>query len=644
MTRVIITHNPVIAFAVDEALENVEELESLTNGRLVAIKPNDTWASEHDRSAVTQPDTLRAVIGIVKRCAPRDIVVTGGSGAGDTAAIMKMAGLMDVIEEEGVAFFDHNKPPFVEVSLDYGTDPETAGQQRSVIVNPRVLEYETIIALNQLKVHETATVTLAMKNIAMSFPAADYYGHPRSRQYHRHHFFEDMHSFIAAMAKRFPIHLAVTVGHPAMVGAGPIGGHVVETGLVIAGTDAVAADAVGARLLGFDVQKKRVDRVNAGDSFITDVSSEQLSRAVAGHALEATTDQSRIKEVDVICICVPTPLTKSKQPDLSYVIKESEEIARYLRPAQLVILESTTSPGTTREKVLPILESSGLKAGSDFYLAFSPERVDPGSKKWNIQNTPKIVGGIDPASTRLAQMVYEQVTSRVVPVSCPEVAEMTKIFENVFRSVNIALVNELAQLCQRMGISAWEVIDAASSKPFGYMPFFPGPGVGGHCIPFNPYYLLTKAMEHDFHPRFIELATEINEQMPYYVCSRIMKALNQKGKSLNRARLLLLGIAYKPDVEDARESPLLKLMQLLGNEGARVSYHDPFISQTAVAGETLKSTDISPETLASFDCVIIGTHHSCYSLAGIIEHSRLVFDTRGVTRAFTGDNIVRLGE
>ncbi len=257
MAKVIITHNPVIGFAIDEALENMEELASLTSGRLVAIKPNDTWASERDRSAVTQPDTLRAVIGIVKRCAPRRIVVTGGSGAGDTAWIMSIAGLMDVIEEEGVEFFDHNEPPFVEVALDYGTDPEVAGRQRTVMVNPRVLEYETVIALNQLKVHETATVTLAMKNIAMSFPAADYYGHPRSRQYHRHHFFEDMHSFIAAMARRFPIGIAVTVGHPAMVGAGPIGGHVVETGLVIASTDAVAADTVGARLLGFDVQAVR---------------------------------------------------------------------------------------------------------------------------------------------------------------------------------------------------------------------------------------------------------------------------------------------------------------------------------------------------------------------------------------------------
>ncbi len=338
---------------------------------------------------------------------------------------------------------------------------------------------------------------------------------------------------------------------------------------------AVAFAEAGFRVLGVDIQQKRVDLVNRGKSYIGDVSSESLSSVSSSKLLEATTDQGRLKEMDAICICIPTPLTKAKEPDLSYVIHESEEISKRLKPGQLVILESTTYPGTTRGVVLPILERSGLKAGSDFYLAFSPGRVDPGSKRYSIKNTPKIVEGIDPQSTRLAELLYRQVVDVVVPVSCPEVAEMTKVFENVFRSVNIALVNELAQLCERMGVSVWEVIDAAATKPFGYMPFYPGPGVGGHCIPLDPYYLANKAREYDFHTRFIELAAEINEGMPHYVTSCIMEALNARGKSLNGARMLVLGVAHKKDVADIRESPSLKLMQLLQEKGARVSYNDP---------------------------------------------------------------------
>lgn len=298
---------------------------------------------------------------------------------------------------------------------------------------------------------------------------------------------------------------------------------------------ALAFAEAGFKVLGFDLQQKRVDLVNQGKSYIAGVSEDNLSFVVSKKFLEATTSQDRLDEVDAICICVPTPLTKTKEPDLSYVIRESEEISERLKPGQLVILESTTYPGTTREIVLPVLERSGLKAGSDFYLAFSPERVDPGNKKYTVKNTPKLVGGINQESTRLAELVYKQVADVVVPVSCPEVAEMTKVFENVFRGVNIALVNELAQLCERIGISVWEVIDAASTKPFGYMPFYPGPGVGGHCIPLDPYYLANKAKELDFHTRFIELAAEINERMPYYVVSRIMEALNTQGKSLNGA-------------------------------------------------------------------------------------------------------------
>ena len=295
---------------------------------------------------------------------------------------------------------------------------------------------------------------------------------------------------------------------------------------------ALAFSEAGFEVLGFDVQQQRVDLVNKGQSYIGDIDSEVISAAVTSKRLEATTDQSRSKEMDAIFVCVPTPLTKTKDPNLSYVISESETISRYLHAGQLIVLESTTYPGTTREVMLPLLESSGLRAGRDFYLAFSPERVDPGCKSFNMKNTPKVVGGIDSASTKLAELLYQHVADVVVPVSSPEVAEMTKIFENVFRSVNIALVNELSMLCEKMGISVWEVIDAAASKPFGFMPFYPGPGIGGHCIPLDPYYLASKAREYDFHTRFIELAADINEQMPHNVTRHIMEALNSRGKSL----------------------------------------------------------------------------------------------------------------
>jgi len=407
---------------------------------------------------------------------------------------------------------------------------------------------------------------------------------------------------------------------------------------------ALAFAESGSKVLGIDVQQKRVDWVNKGQSYITDVDSKVLSEMVKQGLLEATTAQSRIKEVGAICICVPTPLTETKDPELSYVISESEEVSRYLEKGQLVVLESTTYPGTTREVMLPILERSGLKAGRDFYLAFSPERIDPGSKNYNIRNTPKVVGGIDPESTKLATLLYSRIVERVVPVSCPEVAEMTKVFENVFRSVNIALVNELAHLCEKMGLSVWEVIDAASTKPFGYMPFYPGPGIGGHCIPLDPYYLANKAREFDFHTRFIELAAEINEHMPYYVVFRIIEAINTRGKSLNGARILVLGVAYKKDVEDTRESPALKIIQLLREKGAEVSYNDPYVSQIHVPAGEMESVELSGKCLASMDCVVIVADHSCYNVDEVVDRAKLVFDTRGVTRGRTQSNIVRLGE
>jgi len=406
---------------------------------------------------------------------------------------------------------------------------------------------------------------------------------------------------------------------------------------------AVAFSQSGLRVIGFDIQQKRVDAVNNGQSYIADVSSGSLSTAVTTGRLQATTEQSRLQEVAAVCICVPTPLTKTKEPDLSYVRHESEELSRYLQPEQLVVLESTTYPGTTRELMLPILERSGLKAGQDFYLAYSPERVDPGNQEHNIRNTPKIVGGIDAASTKLAELLYRQIADVVLPVSSSEVAEMTKVFENVFRSVNIALVNELAQLCDKMGISVWEVIEAASSKPFGYMPFYPGPGVGGHCIPLDPYYLANKASEYDFHTRFIELAADINEQMPYYVISGIMGALNTAAKSLKGAKVLVLGVAYKKDVADTRESPSLKIVQLLCERGARVSYNDPYIPEIKISQDTMASADLTAECLSSADCVVIATAHSCYDYQNIVSKAGLIFDTRGVTRGLPGGNVVRLG-
>ncbi len=406
---------------------------------------------------------------------------------------------------------------------------------------------------------------------------------------------------------------------------------------------AIAFSEASFKVLGIDVQREKVDLINRGQSYIADVSNDRLLSLVAKNFVEATTDQSRLREVGAICICVPTPLTKTKEPDLSYIIRESEEISKYLQPGQIIVLESTTYPGTTKGIVKPILEHSGLKGGLDFYLAYSPERIDPGSKKYSIRNTPKIVGGIDSQSTRLAELLYRQVADIMVPVSSPEVAEMTKVFENVFRNVNIALVNELAQLCERMGVSVWEVIDAASTKPFGYMPFYPGPGIGGHCIPLDPYYLASKAREYDLHTKFIELAAQINEYMPYYVTTRVMEALNMQGKSLNGARILVLGVTYKKDVRDTRESPSLKLIELLYKRGAKISYNDPYIPEIQLSNDTLASMDMTEEQLTSADCVVIAAAHSCYNLEQVALQSRLVFDAIGATRGLKCGNILRLG-
>ncbi len=365
----------------------------------------------------------------------------------------------------------------------------------------------------------------------------------------------------------------------------------------------------GFRVVGFDMQAKKVAEINNGKSYISDVSDEAISEARGKKLLEATTDMSRLGSIDAVCICVPTPLTKNKEPDLQYVKAVSEELKKYLKPEQLVILESTTYPGTTREVILPVLEASGLKVGRDFYLAYSPEKVDPGNTRYGIKNTPKLVGGIEEKSAEIACRLYQKVIDRVIPVSSPEVAEMTKLFENVFRSVNIALVNEMSVLCENMGVSVWEVIDAASSKPFGFMPFYPGLGVGGHCIPLDPYYLSNKAREYDFHTRFIEVAASINENMPNHIANRISEALNDRGVSMRGARILILGIAYKKDIDDCRESPALKLMKLLKEKGAKVSYNDKYISCLKLNGETLQSIELDAGNLADADCSVIATDH-----------------------------------
>jgi len=406
---------------------------------------------------------------------------------------------------------------------------------------------------------------------------------------------------------------------------------------------ALAFAEAGFNITGIDTEEGRVNRINRGISYLLDIESDRLKKWVSSGKLKATTKSSVMRRVDVIIICVPTPLTKTKEPDLTYIINATNEIARYLRLGQLIILESTTYPGTTREVVLPILESTGLRVGTDYFLTFSPERIDPGSKNFTIKNTPKVVGGMEPKSTGLAATLYSHVADRVLEVSSPEVAEMDKVFENVFRSVNIALVNELAKLCEKMNINVWEVIKAASTKPFGYMAFYPGPGVGGHCIPLDPYYLASKAREYYFHTRFIELAAEINETMPEYIVEQIVEALNTHGKSLKGSKILALGAAYKKDIEDLRESPALRVIELLVQKKARVDYHDPYIPTIKHGSIKLKSVKLSSEMLHSYDCAVILTDHSVYDFKSITRASKLVFDTRGCTLDIKANNIIRLG-
>jgi UDP-N-acetyl-D-glucosamine dehydrogenase len=392
---------------------------------------------------------------------------------------------------------------------------------------------------------------------------------------------------------------------------------------------AVEKAKAGYRVIGFDIQQKRVDMVNRGINYIGDVVDEELANLVETGQLCATADYSDIARVDAVSICVPTPLDRYQQPDTSYVEESTRQIAKRLHPGMLVVLESTTYPGTTEEVVLPILEESGLKVGRDFYLAFSPERVDPGNKVYKTKNTPKVVGGITGDCTRMAAALYRNVLEgEVFEVSGPAVAEMEKILENTFRNLNIALANEMSILCNKMGIDYWEVVEAAKTKPYGFMAFYPGPGLGGHCIPIDPYYLTWKAREYKYHTRLIELAGEINNYMPDFVVERIMKMLSRHGKPLKGSKVLLLGVAYKRDIDDMRESPAIEILRQLVKQGADVRVNDPHIPSFHLDGQIYESESLSAELLEEADITVITTDHSAYDYPLIGEKARLIFDTR----------------
>jgi nucleotide sugar dehydrogenase len=396
---------------------------------------------------------------------------------------------------------------------------------------------------------------------------------------------------------------------------------------------------VGFHVVGIEQNPVRADKVNRGESYIGDVDSEELRKLVGRGLIHAETDFARVPELDVIVICVPTPLTKNLTPDLQYVERVTREIAARLRPGQLVSLESTTYPGTTEEVMLPILESSGLKVERDFFLVHSPERVDPGNKRYTTKNTCKVVGGIGPNSLEVGLAFYSQTVEKVVPVSSAKAAELVKVFENTFRAVNIALVNELALLCDRMGLNVWEVLEAAFTKPFGIMPFWPGPGVGGHCIPLDPHYLEWKAREYNFRTRFIALAGEINRSMPAFVREKIHRLLNNMGLAPSRARVLILGLAYKPDVGDWRESPAIKVIELLQQDGVEVMYYDPYIPSAKKAGLELESVPLTAEVLQKADLVVITTDHRTVDYNFVVQHAQRILDTRYATRGIVSDKV-----
>ncbi len=396
---------------------------------------------------------------------------------------------------------------------------------------------------------------------------------------------------------------------------------------------AVEKAKAGYRVIGFDVQSRRVEMVNQGQNYIGDVVDRELRELVADGKLVATTDYSQIAKVDAVAICVPTPLDKYQQPDISYVVNSSKQIAAHMHREMLVVLESTTYPGTTEEVVMPILEATGLRCGNDFFLAFSPERVDPGNSHYHTKNTPKVVGGVTQRCTAIAAALYSQVLEGDIhQVSSPKVAEMEKILENTFRNINIALANEMAILCNKMGIDVWEVIEAAKTKPYGFMPFYPGPGLGGHCIPIDPFYLTWKAREYDYHTRLIEIAGEINNGMPEYVVEKAAAFLNRFGKPLKEAKVFMLGLAYKKDIDDPRESPAVKIYHLLRERLAEVWVNDPFIPSYKSGNTHINSIPVTPERLQEADLVLITTDHTAYDYQALCDQARLVFDTRNATR------------
>ena len=405
---------------------------------------------------------------------------------------------------------------------------------------------------------------------------------------------------------------------------------------------AVEMSHEGFRVTGIDIDSGKVDVINAGRSHIKDVADESLVAAVMSGKLRATQSFTAVESLDTISVCVPTPLRKTKDPDLSYIIAAVEAVHNHLSPGKLIVLESTTYPGTTREVVLPILQKSGLRAGRDFYLAYSPERIDPGHEVFATHNIPKVIGGVTARCTELAALLYGQFVERTVPVSSPESAEMVKLLENTFRNVNIAIANEIARMCRKFNINVWEVIDAAKTKPFGFMPFYPGPGLGGHCIPVDPYYPTWKAKMNGFEPRLIEIATIINSQMPGFTVSRIADALNKRKKSVNGSRILAVGITYKSDVSDVRESAALEVVKLLMDEGAEVTYSDPYVSNIRIGDKLLCSANVTRDLLQSMDCVVILTDHSMFDYSIIAAASPMVLDCQNSLRAYSGSNILSL--
>ncbi len=395
---------------------------------------------------------------------------------------------------------------------------------------------------------------------------------------------------------------------------------------------AVAYSERGFRVVGVDSDVTKITAIMRGHSYIKDVPPAAVTATVRLRRLSAHASYSALRGTDVVFICVPTPCTRNKEPDTSFIRDAAEGIAPWLRRGQLVILRSTSYPGTTDELMRPILERAGLKVGRDFFLAFAPERVDPGRRDYTISNTPVVVGGCDSESTRRGALLLGQVVERVITVSSPAAAEMTKLLENVFRNVNIALVNQVAILCDRMGLNVWEIVGAAATKPYGFLSFQPGPGVGGHCIPVDPYYLAWKAREYDFHMDFIELAARVNDEMPYYVTTKIMVALNgHAGQRNGRPRVLVLGVAFKRDVEDCRHSPAVKILELLLRQGVHVAYHDPWVPALSLLGTVLRSERLTAESLRAVDCVVIGTDHTAFDYGWIVRHAREVFDTRNAT-------------